>query len=131
MKTHLVAVVATTLLTISMSLFSAPAFAQKGAMPTAGYNPYSWMTHLNNVGNQQVAKMYYLCTHNPGACRGLADQQSLNQAIQGVQNQSLINSQRQQKNLDVQTHAVGQTNCAITGGTTRWNPTTQQNECYH
>jgi hypothetical protein len=96
-----------------------------------GNNPYAWMIHLNNVGNQNVANIYKACITHPGACNGLASQQSLNNAIQGVQNQSLINSQHQQVNQNIQTQAIGQTNCAVTGGTVYWNRNTQQKECSH
>lgn len=96
-----------------------------------GSNPIAWMTHLNNVGNQNVANIYKACISHPGACNGLASQQSLNDAIQGVQNQSLINSQHQMVNQNIQTHAISQTNCSVTGGTVYWNKTTQQNECSH
>jgi hypothetical protein len=101
------------------------------ALAGMGSNPIAWMTHLNNVGNQNVANIYKACISHPGACNGLASQQSLNDAIQGVQNQSLINSQHQMVNQNIQTHAISQTNCSVTGGTVYWNKTTQQNECSH
>lgn len=96
-----------------------------------GNNPYAWMIHLNNQGNQAVTKMFQNCISHPGACNGLASQSSLETAIQGVQTQSVINSQHQQVNQSIQTHAIGQTNCAVTGGTVYWNSTTQRNECSH
>jgi hypothetical protein len=87
-----------------------------GSNPLAamGSNPFAWMTHLNNVGNQNVANIYKACISHPGACNGLASQQSLNDAIQGVQTQSVINSQHQMVNQNIQTHSINQTNCAVT-----------------
>jgi hypothetical protein len=101
------------------------------ALTGMGSNPIAWMTHLNAVGNQNVANIYKACITHPGACNGLASQQSLNDAIQGVQNQSLINSQHQMVNQNIQTHAIGLTNCSVTGGTVYLNRTTQQKECSH
>lgn len=103
----------------------------KNPMGLMANNPIAWMTHLNNVGNQNVANIYKACITHPGACNGLASQSSLNSAIQGVQNQSLINSQHQMVNQSIQTQSVKQTNCAVTGGTVYWNRNTQQNECSH
>jgi hypothetical protein len=103
----------------------------KNPMGLMANNPIAWMTHLNNVGNQNVANIYKACISHPGACNGLASQQSLNNAIQGVQNESLINSQHQMVNQNIQTQSVKQTNCAVTGGTVYWNRNTQQNECSH
>ena len=96
-----------------------------------GNNPYAWMMHLNQQSNQNVANIYKDCITHPGACNGLASQNSLQSAINGVQNQSLINSQHQQVNQGIQTQAIGQTNCAVTGGTVYWNRNTQRNECSH
>ena len=96
-----------------------------------GNNPYAWMIHLNQQSNQNVANIYKDCVSHPGACNGLASQSSLENAINGVQTQSVINSQHQQVNQSIQTHAIGQTNCAVTGGTVYWNRTTQRNECSH
>src|ERR1700733_12106745 len=84
------------------------------ALTGMGSNPIAWMTHLNNVSNQNVANIYNACISHPGACNGLASQQSLNDAIQGVQNQSLINSQHQMVNQNIQTQAIGLTNCSVT-----------------
>jgi hypothetical protein len=102
-----------------------------GQMPAAGFNPYAWMTHLDNVGRQQVNQMYNLCIHNPGACRGLATPESLSNAIQGVQQQSLSNAAHTQQNMQKTWNSISNTNCAITGGVVRWNRDTQQNDCYH
>lgn len=99
-------------------------------MPSTGFNPYAWMIHLNNVGQQQVKQMYNLCIHNPGACRGLATPESLSNAIQGVQQQSLSNAAHTQQNMQKTSNSISNTNCAITGGVVRWNRDTQQNECY-
>ena len=53
------------------------------------------------------------------------------QDIERQQNQSLINSQHQQVNQNIQTHAIGLTNCSISGGTVYLNRNTQQKECSH
>jgi len=100
-------------------------------MPTTGFNPYAWMTHLDQVGRQQAMQMYNLCIHNPGACRGLATPESLNNAIQGVQQQSLSNAAHTQQNMQRTWNSISNTNCAVTGGVVRWNRDTQQNDCYH
>ncbi len=138
MKRYVASTVAAALLSIPMTFFSTGAAAQKAplrmppiTMPSTGYNPYAWMTHLNNVGNRNVANIFKSCMSHPGACKGLASQQSLNDAIQRVQKQSLLNSGRQQLNQDIQTHSINQTNCAVTGGTVYWNRNTQQKECSH
>jgi len=99
-------------------------------MPSTGFNPYAWMTHLDQVGRQQVQQMYNLCIHNPGACRGLATPESVSNAIQGVQQQSLSNAQHTQQNMQKTSNSVYNTNCALTGGVVRWNRDTQQNDCY-
>jgi len=99
-------------------------------MPSTGFNPYAWMTHLDQAGRQQAQQMYNLCIHHPGACRGLATPESLSNAIQGVQQQSLSNAQHTQQNMQKTWNSVSNTNCAITGGVVRWNRDTQQNECY-
>jgi len=99
-------------------------------MPSTGFNPYAWMTHLDQVGRQQVQQMYNLCIHNPGACRGLATPESVSNAIQGVQQQSLSNAQHTQQNMQKTSNSVSNTNCALTGGVVRWNRDTQQNDCY-
>jgi hypothetical protein len=99
-------------------------------MPSTGFNPYAWMTHLDQVGRQQVQQMYKLCTQHPGACRGLATPESLSNAIQGVQQQSLSNAQHTQQNMQKTWNSVSNTNCALTGGVVRWNRDTQQNDCY-
>lgn len=96
--------------------------------PTLG-NQIAFMQQVNNQGNKNVANIYKACVSHPGACNGLASQASVSDAIQGVQNQSLINSQHQMVNQDVQTQAVGQTNCALTGGQVVWNNTLQRKEC--
>ncbi len=120
------------LLGVAMVTFSANGAAaqSKMAMPSTGFNPYAWMTHLDNVGRQQVRQMYYLCVHHPGACRGLATPQSLSNAINGVQQQSLANAAHTQQNMQKTWNSVSYTNCAVTGGVVRWNQNTQQNECY-
>jgi hypothetical protein len=99
-------------------------------MPSAGFNPYAWMTHLDQVGRQQVQQMYKLCIQHPGACRGLATPESVSNAIQGVQQQSLSNAAHTQQNMQKTSNSVSNTNCALTGGVVRWNRDTQQNECY-
>lgn len=99
-------------------------------MPSMGYNPIGWMTQLNNIGNQQVQQIYRLCITHPGACKGLATPQSLNNAIQGVQQQSLSNAAHSQQNINDTTRAISNTNCAITGGSVYYNRVTQQKECY-
>jgi len=99
-------------------------------MPSTGFNPYAWMTHLDQVGRQQVQQMYNLCIHHPGACRGLATPESLSNAIQGVQQQSLSNAAHTQQNMQKTWNSVSNTNCAVTGGVVRWNRDTEQNECY-
>jgi hypothetical protein len=70
-----------------------------------------------------------LCISNPGTCNGLANQSSLTDAINGVQTQSLINSQHQAVNQNIKSLAVSQTNCAITGGQVMTNRTTGQKVC--
>lgn len=102
----------------------------RATMPSTQFNPYAWMTQMNNIGNQQVKQMYSLCTHNPGACNGLATPQSLNDAINGVQQQSLYNTTRTQLNMQNTTRSISNSNCAITGGQVYYNRNTQQNECY-
>ena len=99
-------------------------------MPSTGFNPYAWMTHLDQVDRQQVQQMYNLCIHHPGACRGLATPESLSNAIQGVQQQSLSNAAHTQQNMQKTWNSVSNTNCAVTGGVVRWNRDTEQNECY-
>ncbi len=104
-----------------------------GTKPQTGMvgNDIAFMQQVNAQGNQNVANIYKACMSHPGACNGLASQQSLNDAIQGVQNQSLINSQHQMVNQNIQTQAIGLTNCSVTGGTVYLNRTTQQKECSH
>jgi len=99
------------------------------ALPSMASNPVAWMTQLNNQSNQNVANIYKACISHPGACNGLASQSSLNDAINGVQTQSLINSQHQAVNQNIQSLAVSQTNCAITGGQVLTNRTTGQKVC--
>jgi hypothetical protein len=99
-------------------------------LPSTGFNPYAWMTRLDQVGRQQVQQMYNLCIHHPDACRGLATPESLSNAINGVQQQSVSNAQRTQQNMQKTSNSVSNTNCAVTGGVVRWNRDTQQNECY-
>jgi hypothetical protein len=115
---------------VAFSPSSAVAQTRALAMPSIGYNPIGWMTKLNNIGNQQVQQMYKNCITHPGACQGLATPQSLSNAIQGVQNQSISNAQQQQRNMNSTTRSVSNTNCAITGGSVYWNRVDQQNECY-
>ncbi|HXW89115.1 MAG TPA: hypothetical protein VEK33_01075 [Terriglobales bacterium] len=133
MKNHLsLRMVGAFLVSVAMVPFSANgAAAQRRAqMPATGFNPYAWMTHLDNVGRQQVRQMYALCIHHPGACRGLATPESLSNAINGVQQQSLNNSAHTQQNMQKTWNSISSTNCAVTGGVVRWNRATQQNECY-
>lgn len=98
-------------------------------LPSMGSNPAAWMTQINNQSNENVANIYKACISHPGACNGLASQSSLNDAINGVQTQSLINSQHQAVNQNIQSLAVSQTNCAITGGQVLTNRTTGQKVC--
>ncbi|HEX8814598.1 MAG TPA: hypothetical protein VF753_03780 [Terriglobales bacterium] len=100
-------------------------------MPVSNVNWASWMTNLNNAGNANVKKIYQACISHPGACRGLANSQSLNEAIQGVQQQSLSNSSQNLQNMLNISHTVSNTDCAITGGTLYWNRTTLQRDCSH
>lgn len=138
MKGKLTSMVGSFLLGMAMVTFSANgALAQnkiqtpnKLSMPSTGFNPYAWMTHLDNVGRQQVNQIYNLCIHHPGACRGLATPESLSNAIQGVQQQSLNNAAHTQQNMQKNWNSISNTNCALTGGVVRWNRDTQQNECY-
>jgi len=117
-------------LMVALSPASAAAQNRGPVMPSMGYNPIGWMTQLNNIGNQQVQQMYKNCITHPGACRGLATPQSLNNAIQAVQNQSISNAQQTQRNMNDTTRAISNTNCAITGGSVYTNRVTQQKECY-
>jgi hypothetical protein len=115
-----------------VALTPTTASAQKrgAVMPSMGYNPIGWMTKLNNIGNQQVQQMYKMCITHPGACQGLATPQSLSNAIQGVQQQSISNAQHNLQNMNDTTRAISNTNCAITGGSVYYNRNTQQRECY-
>jgi hypothetical protein len=137
MKGRLTSMVGSFLLGMAMVTFSANgALAQKALvqnkmqMPSTAFNPYAWMTHLDNVGRQQVNQMYKLCIQHPGACRGLATPESLSNAIQGVQQQSLSNAAQTQQNMQKTWNSISNTNCAVTGGVVRWNRDTQQNQCY-
>ena len=132
MKGRLISMVGSFLLGMAMVTFSAHgALAQnKMQMPSTGFNPYAWMTHLDNVGRQQVNQMYKLCIQHPGACRGLATPESLSNAIQGVQQQSLNNAAHTQQNMQKTWNSISNTNCALTGGVVRWNRDAQQNQCY-
>jgi hypothetical protein len=133
MKSILVskAVVVSLLGAAIVALLPTGAAAQsRAAAPSAQFNPYTWMTNLNNIGNKQVKQMYLLCMKNPGACKGLATPQSLNDAINGVQQQSLNNTTRTQQNMQDTTRSVSNTNCAITGGQVLLNTTTGRRDCY-
>jgi hypothetical protein len=124
-------VVVLTLAAVMVALLPSGAMAQRRvAMPTTQFNPYTWMTQLNNIGNQQAKQMYNLCIHNPGACKGLATPQSLNNAINAVQQQSISNTTQTQQNMQNTWRSISNTNCAITGGSVLWNRTDQQKECY-
>jgi hypothetical protein len=105
------------------------ATAGASPLPSMDSNPAAWMTQINNQSNQNVANIYKACISHPGACNGLASQSSLNDAINGVQTQSLIDSQHQAVNQNIQSLAVSQTNCAITGGQVLTNRTTGQKVC--
>jgi hypothetical protein len=115
---------------VALSPATAAAQNRALAMPSLGYNPIGFMTQMNNIGNQQVQQMFKLCATHPGACNGLATPQSLSNAIQGVQNQSISNAQHNLQNMNNQTRAISNTNCAITGGSVYYNNNTQQRECY-
>lgn len=130
MKSILVSKTLVALVLGAATLGLLPAAAVAQSMPSMQYNPYAWMNHMNDIGNRQAQQMYYLCLHNPGACNGLATPQSLNDAINGVQQQSLYNSRQTQQNMRNSWQSVSQTNCAITGGHVYYNPNTLQNECY-
>lgn len=130
---HKAGMIATLFLGVAMAALTpstAAAQSRVPAMPSMGYNPIGWMTQMNNIGNQQVKQMYTLCITHPGACNGLATPQSLSNAIQGVQQQSLSNAQHSLQNMKDTSRAVSNTNCAITGGSVYRNPDTQQKECY-
>ena len=115
---------------VALTPATAAAQSRRPLMPSMGYNPIGWMTQLNRIGNQQVQQMYKLCITHPGACNGLATPQSLNSAIQGVQQQSISNAQHSLQNMNSQTRAISNTNCTITGGSVYYNRDTQQRECY-
>jgi hypothetical protein len=114
-----------------IALISTEAAAQSWTtMPSAQYDPYSWMIMMNNISNQQVNQMLSLCMSNPGACNGLANQQTLEGAFNAVQQQSLNDVARTQQNMQDITRSISNTDCALTGGQVLLNPATQQYDCY-
>lgn len=89
----------------------------------------NWMNYTNQVGNQQAIQMYSFCINNPGACDGLANQQSLQNAINRLQDQYQRNIQQTQRNFDRQFVTTQKTNCAVTGRTPYYNTYYNQWEC--
>jgi hypothetical protein len=77
----------------------------------------NWMNRANQIGNQQAMQMYSLCINNPGACDGLANQQSLQSFINRLENQYQSNLTDSQRSFLRQFQATANANCAITGRT--------------